>query len=174
MTPEDLVILIDGLAGLPYGGEAVDQRAHALQAARLAAEDGADDELLVAAALHDVGRAKSVREAYPGPHEESGAAFAAEHVSERAAWLIAQHVPAKRYLVATDQAYFDGLSPASVKSLRVQGGPMSDAEVARFAEHPWAGDALRLRRWDDAAKVPGGRELPVSAVADAFVQLGQE
>lgn len=173
MTPDDLVALIDGLAGLPYGGEAVDQRAHALQAARLAADEDAD-ELLVATALHDIGRAKSVAQAYPGPHEESGAAFAAANVGERSAWLIGQHVPAKRYLVATDTAYFDGLSPASVKSLRVQGGPMTDAEAAQFAAHPWAEDAVRLRRWDDAAKVPDGPELPVSDVAAAFIRLGHQ
>jgi predicted HD phosphohydrolase len=33
---------------------------------------------------------------------------------------------------------------------------MTDAEAEAFAAHPWARDAVRLRRWDDAAKVPGG------------------
>jgi gamma-butyrobetaine dioxygenase len=84
-------------------------------------------------------------------------------VSERAAWIIAQHVPAKRYLVATDAAYHDQLSPASVASLRQQGGPMDEREVAAFSAHPMAAKAVDLRRWDDAAKDPNG---PVLDMAD--------
>jgi predicted HD phosphohydrolase len=65
------------------------------------------------------------------------------------------HVAAKRYLCATDPSYLDELSPASVLSLGLQGGPYSTAEVERFEESPYAQDAVRLRRYDDAAKVAG-------------------
>ncbi|MGW7750721.1 HD domain-containing protein [Streptomyces violaceusniger] len=160
LTDEELTALVEGLAGLPYGGEAVDQRTHALQTAWLARDAGADDELVVAAALHDIGRARPVRAEHPGlPHEVAGAEFARRRVSERAAWVIAQHVPAKRYLVATDPAYHALLSPASIASLKVQGGPMDEREAAEFAAHPLSADAVALRRWDDAAKDPDGPRL---------------
>jgi predicted HD phosphohydrolase len=163
---EDLARLIDGLAGLPYGGEAVDQRTHALQAGWFAARAGADDELLLAATLHDIGRAETVRAEHPDlPHELAGAEFARAHLGERAAWIIAAHVPAKRFLVATDPAYHGLLSLASVASLMRQGGPMDDDEVARFRAHPNAAEAVQVRRWDDDAKDPDG---PALALADVL------
>jgi predicted HD phosphohydrolase len=162
--------LLDGLAGLPYGGEAVDQLAHARQCAAAAVTAGADDALVVAAALHDIGRARPVMALHPGvPHEEAGARFCEPHLGERVAWLIRAHVPAKRYLVAIELEYFDGLSPASVGSLARQGGPMSAAEVAAFHSMPWAEDAVALRRWDDAAKNPAG-DGPSAAALAALVE----
>ncbi|QRP43510.1 HD domain-containing protein [Amycolatopsis sp. FDAARGOS 1241] len=169
LTREDLAGLVDGLAGLPYGGEPVDQRSHALQAGWFAARHGADDELLLAAVLHDIGRARAVQAEWPElPHELSGAEFARRHLGERAAWIIAQHVPAKRYLVATDTEYHDHLSPASVASLIVQGGPMTAEEVAEFAAHPNADEAVLVRRWDDDAKDPDGPVLETADVLAAY------
>ena len=165
--------LINGLAGLPYGKEVVDERTHALQTGWHAKQAGADDELLLAAVLHDVGRAKPVIAQWPGlSHERSGAEFARRHIGERAAWIIAQHVPAKRYLVATDADYHVHLSPASVASLMRQGGPMSAAEVAAFGAHPNAEEAVMLRRWDDDAKDPRGPVLPLTEVLAAYDRLG--
>lgn len=156
MTDDELRELLRSLAGLPYGGEPVDQLAHALQAAGQAIAEDADDELVVAAMLHDVGRARPVLEAYPGiGHDAAGELFLREELSERVAWLVGRHADAKRYLVTTDPDCFATLSPASVASLEVQGGPMTDAEVQAFRRHPWWEDAVRLRRWDDGAKVPG-------------------
>lgn len=167
LTRDELAALIEGLADLPYGGEAVDQRTHALQAAAHAVEAGADDELVIAAALHDIGRARSVAARHRAmPHEQAGAAFARECLTERIAWVIEQHVPAKRYLVAVDPDYHAGLSAASVRSLRAQGGPMTPGEVAEFDAHPWAPDAIALRRWDDAAKDPSGPVLALDALLD--------
>ncbi|KAA9160257.1 HD domain-containing protein [Amycolatopsis acidicola] len=169
LTVTELGELVDGLAGLPYGGEAVDQRTHALQAGWFAAEAEADDELLLAAVLHDVGRAESVRTEYPGlPHELAGAEFARKHLSESAAWIIAQHVPAKRFLVATDAGYGSLLSPASVASLKKQGGPMSTVEAEEFRGHPRWEDAVRVRRWDDAAKDPDGPVLTTEDVLTVY------
>jgi predicted HD phosphohydrolase len=169
LTSDELAELIEGLAGLPYGGEAVDQRVHALQCAGHAVAARSDDELVLAAALHDIGRAGQVRAEFPGlPHEQAGAAFARDRVSEGVAWLIAQHVPAKRYLVAVDKAYFAQLSPASVHSLDRQGGPMSAAEAQEFGSHPRAEAALALRRWDEAAKNPEDSGLPLSELLRIF------
>jgi predicted HD phosphohydrolase len=169
LTRAELAALIDDLADLPYGGEAVDQRTHALQTAAHAVTAVADDELVLAAALHDIGRARSVAARHRGmPHELAGAAFARDHLTERAAWAIEHHVAAKRYLVAVDPAYHATLSPASVRSLRVQGGPMTPEEVAEFDAHPWSQDAVALRRWDDAAKDPAGPVLPLDDLLDRY------
>jgi predicted HD phosphohydrolase len=169
LTSDELAELIEGLAGLPYGGEAVDQRRHALQCAGQAVAAGSDDELVLAAALHDIGRAEPVRAEFPGlPHELAGEAFARDRVGEGVAWLIGQHVPAKRYLVAVDEAYFGQLSPASVRSLERQGGPMDTAEVERFRSHPRAEDAAALRRWDEAAKDAEDPGLPMAELLRVF------
>jgi gamma-butyrobetaine dioxygenase len=168
LSGAELAELVDGLAGLPYGGEAVDQRTHALQTGWFAACAGADDELLLAAVLHDIGRAKPVRAAYPGlPHEHAGAEFARHRLSERIAWVISAHVPAKRYLVATDRDYAALLSPASVASLRRQGGPMAEPELADFRAQPLAEQAVLVRRWDDSAKDPDGPTLALAEVLAA-------
>jgi predicted HD phosphohydrolase len=169
LSSDELAELMDGLATLPYGGEAVDQRRHALQCAGHAVAAGADDELVLAAALHDIGYSELVRAEFRGlPHEEAGAAFVRDRVGARVAWLISQHVPAKRYLVAVDEAYLGQLSPASVRSLERQGGPMSEAEVAEFGSHPQAEDAVALRRWDEAAKDPGQEGLPLTELLRVF------
>jgi gamma-butyrobetaine dioxygenase len=65
------------------------------------------------------------------------------------------HVAAKRYLCATKGGYFERLSPGSVRSLELQGGPMREAECEAFRAGPYYRDAVRLRAWDEAAKVPG-------------------
>ncbi|MFC4011987.1 HD domain-containing protein [Nonomuraea purpurea] len=172
LSRDELVDLFEGLAGLPYGGEVVDQRTHALQTAAQAVAAGADDEIVLAAAFHDVGRARPVAERHRGmPHELAGAAYARDHLTARSAWAIEQHVAAKRYLVAVDPAYHDTLSPVSVRSLRVQGGPMSREEVATFESHPWSGDAISLRRWDDLAKDPQGPVLPMDDLIAAYERV---
>ena len=151
---EALMDILATSAGSFDADEPVDNLAHALQCAGLALADGADDELVVAALFHDIGYHARLKRRWPDlPHEEAGARFAAEVFGERVAWLIAQHVPAKRYLVATDPEYSKSLSPASRRSLKKQGGPMTAKEVAAFESQPWAADAARLRRWDDRAKM---------------------
>ncbi|GLY75712.1 hypothetical protein [Actinoallomurus iriomotensis] len=82
--------------------------------------------------------------------------------------------PAKRYLVAVDPDYDAGLSPVSVRSLRAQGGPMTPGEVAEFGVHPWATDAIALRRWDDAAKDPYGPVLPLDDLLDRYDRLSDD
>jgi predicted HD phosphohydrolase len=97
MTDEELRALLEGLAGLPYGGEPVDQLSHALQAAGQALADGADDELVLAALLHDAGRAREVEAAHPGlGHEVAGRLFVEGLLGERAGRLVGQHAEAKR------------------------------------------------------------------------------
>lgn len=156
MTPATVCELLGRLGALPPGGEPVDQLSHAMQTAGQAIAADADDALVVAAALHDVARLPEVAAAHPGlPHETAAARFCAPMLGDRVAWLVGAHVLAKRVLVARDAAYTDALSAVSTRSLAVQGGAAGAAALACFATHPWAQDALALRRWDDLAKVPG-------------------
>ena len=162
--PADAVELIAGLfathgAG-EYLGEPVTQASHMLQAARLAELDGASDALVAAALLHDIGHftaAVSGRDLMRGTdnrHSDAGADWLGQWFGPEVTEPVRLHVAAKRYLCAVEPGYAATLSPASVYTLGVQGGPMRGAEFADFAASPYAQAACRLRRWDDAAKDP--------------------
>ena len=131
--------------------EAVDELDHALQSAARAVDDGADDELMLAAALHDIAHSPLFEATAAERHDQAAREWLTPRFGERVGWLAAQHVAAKRYLVATDPAYGAALTPTSLTSLRAQGG--AEVEPALVA-HGWWPDALRLRRYDDAAKDP--------------------
>jgi predicted HD phosphohydrolase len=159
-TVDEIVAACASMTGLPYDGEPVDQLEHALQCAALAHANAPDDDGFIAAALlHDIARAPAVAGIpYDGPREHHGEAAArwlTPRVGGRVAWLAEQHVPAKRYLVATDPAYANGLTEVSARTLIAQGGPMSDDEVAAFEGQPDWELAVELRRIDDRGKVPG-------------------
>ncbi len=162
-TVEEIIGACRSMAGLPYDGEPVDQLEHALQCASLARrEHGDDTEFVVACLLHDIARAPAVAGIpYDGPrehHGEAGARWLVPRVGARVAWLAEQHVPAKRYIVATDRAYRAKLSEVSRRTLIAQGGPMDDAEITAFRANPDWQQAVALRRIDDLGKEPG---LPV-------------
>jgi phosphonate degradation associated HDIG domain protein len=158
---DEILGLLAGPGERAYLGEPVSQAEHALQAAWLAERDGAPDALIVSALLHDVGHlllgpsGDVADEGIDSRHEEAGAAWLARHFGPEVAEPARLHVEAKRYLCATDPGYLAGLSAASLRSLGLQGGPMTPAEIERFERHPGHEGAVRLRRWDDAAKVPG-------------------
>lgn len=146
----------------PYeGGESVSQLAHGLQAAACAARAGAQPGLVGAALLHDIGHLidgkgeQAAVEGYDARHEDGGADHLARWFGDEVTQPIRLHVAAKRYLCATKAGYFDRLSPASVRSLALQGGPMSPAEVASFEAGDFWRDAVRLRVWDEEAKIVG-------------------
>jgi phosphonate degradation associated HDIG domain protein len=144
-----------------YGGEAVTQLEHALQAAAFAEREGATPELISAALLHDVGHLlHDLPEDAPDQgiddrHETLAAAWLAQRFQPAVVAPVAMHVAAKRYLCAVDSGYLGRLSQPSVQSLAMQGGPMTADEIGRFESRPHFQDAVRLRRWDDAAKVVG-------------------
>ncbi len=148
-----------------YFGESVSQSEHALQSAYAAEAEGACDALIVAALLHDVGHLL-----HGGPedladqgiddrHEVIGQAWLSRHFGPEVSEPVRLHVPAKRYLCRVDAAYQAKLSPASVLSLQLQGGAMTPEEARDFEANPFADDAVRLRRWDDFAKIVG-MEVP--------------
>jgi predicted HD phosphohydrolase len=158
-TVAEILDACRSMAGLPYDGEPVDQLEHSLQCARLARRSGGDSELVVAALLHDIARAPAVAGIpYDGPREHHGQAAARwlePRVGPRIAWLAEAHVPAKRYLVATDPSYRARLSEVSLRTLAAQGGAMSEAEIAAFRAVPEWREAVELRLFDDQGKVPG-------------------
>ena len=144
-----------------YGGEAVSQREHALQAAALARREGAGAALITAALLHDVGHLlHNLPEDAPDrgvddTHEALAARWLSRWFGPEVIEPVRLHVDAKRYLCAVEPGYLQRLSEPSVVSLRLQGGPMSAEEVRRFEQEPGFRAAVAVRRWDDVAKVPG-------------------
>lgn len=174
-TRDRLLAALRATADLPYGGEAVDQLAHALQCGTLAVRAGARPAVVAAALLHDIGRSPAVAEELPGaPHERAGAAFCTRLLGHEVGWLVGAHVLAKRALVTLDPGYASLLSPVSVRSLREQGGPAAAGEVERFLRHPLAEEAMHVRRWDDEAKVPGAPTLALDELVDMSVTAGKE
>lgn len=165
---EKLMAALWEVENLPYDGEEVDQLQHALQCAALARAAGHGPEVVAAALLHDVGRSPVVlgdlanAGVEKSEHGYLAGVWLRPLVGERVAWLAEQHVPAKRYLVATDPAYERGLSETSRLTLGRQGGPMSPQEVAAFEEHPGWRDAAALRRWDDRSKNPDAEVPPLA------------
>ncbi|MCU0310171.1 MAG: HD domain-containing protein [Acidimicrobiales bacterium] len=157
--------------------EEVSQLDHALQCAALARRAGASDDLVAAALLHDVGHLLALAEDRPfragvdDHHETAGAAWLTPLFPSSVTGPIAAHVRAKRHLAATDPDYLAALSPASTRSLEVQGGPLSAAEAAAFAAGAVAADAVALRRWDDLGKVDGLEVAPLAAHVDLLTRL---
>jgi predicted HD phosphohydrolase len=135
-------------------GEAVDQLAHGLQCAyELLLSHPDDDELQIAGLVHDIGH-----QLVPGDDAGHGVAAAEavrELLGDRVATLVELHVPAKRYLVATDPAYRSLLSSVSVRTLGNQGGTMTVDEAADLRRRDGWEDGVALRRADDRAKTPG-------------------
>ena len=169
MSPVDAIAELFASEGAAdYLGEPVTVAAHLLQAGARADAAGAPPALVAAALLHDVGHLRGA-DAEVDAVELSGRQLMAgadnNHGDRGAVWLahwfpapvtdpVRLHVAAKRYLCATEPSYFGQLSEASVYTLAVQGGPMTDAEAREFEREPHAADAVAVRRWDDLAKDP--------------------
>lgn len=167
---ESNVSITDGLLGLlteqganQYGAEAVSQLEHAIQCAWQAEQETGDPALIAAALLHDVGHMlhqfgdDAAGRGIDDHHEVLGYKLLRKFFDDPVCLPVKLHVDAKRYLCAVEDGYFESLSFASVRSLEMQGGPFSAAEAKDFIEIPFARDAVKLRRWDEGAKVA---ELP--------------
>jgi phosphonate degradation associated HDIG domain protein len=158
---DEVVELFARRGGEAYFGEPVSQLEHALQTAFQAEQEGAPDDLIAAALLHDVGHLLSklpedvADRGVDGRHERIGAKWLSRHFPAPVTEPIRLHVAAKRYLCSVDGEYKRRLSAASIQSLALQGGPMSDDEVREFEASPYARESVRLRRWDDLAKIVG-------------------
>ena len=157
---QELLDIFVGRATRRYGLSSVNQLQHALQAAAHAETDGAPPATVLASLLHDVGH--MIHELGEDPaargvddvHEELGAKWLAERFGPDVSEPVRLHVAAKRYLCTVESDYFGKLSPDSVRSLKLQGGLMSADELESFRGNPHHAEAVRLRRYDEAAKDP--------------------
>lgn len=160
---DELLEIFAGRATRRYGLSNINQLQHALQSAQLAEQAGGSAALITAALLHDVGH--MIHDLGEDPasggiddrHELLGADWLAARFGPDVSEPVRLHVAAKRYLVATEADYAGRLSDDSVRSLQLQGGPMSAPEAAAFRGGPWAEAAVQLRRFDEGAKDPQAR-----------------
>ena len=159
----DIIALFEKRASTQYGREAVSQMEHALQCAHLAELAGETDETIVAALLHDVGHliaAENVGVADDAQerddlHQYIALPFLRGVLPDAVLEPIRLHVDAKRYLCGAEASYWASLSDASKHSLTLQGGAFTESELGTFMAQPFAEEAVRLRRYDDFAKVAG-------------------
>lgn len=156
-----LADIFDRRGGEEYLGESVTMAEHMLQGAYLAEQKGEREEIIVATLLHDIGHFTSefgtfsMADTHDKHHEEAGAQVLERFFPDIVTDCVRHHVAAKRYICATDPAYFAELSEASIHSLKLQGGPMSAAEVEAFETLANAREIVRVRHYDDAGKVAG-------------------
>lgn len=168
MTREKAVHVADAIiqlykqhGGSEYAGEKVSQLEHMVQAAQLAELGGYDEEVILAAFLHDIGH---IAEEATGEnemdefgikdHEALGAEYLSEHgFSSKISKLVASHVQAKRYLTRREPDYFNQLSEASKRTLEFQGGMMSIEEASVFEKDPLFSEIVLMRKWDEQAKI---------------------
>ena len=161
MVIEDLIKLYEVKGDREYDGEGISQLEHALQSAQLAQQAGAAPALVCAALLHDVGHLLNDKGETPtlrgvdDLHQYAALPFLRPYFPEAVLGPIRLHVDAKRYLCATRPEYYDQLSADSKRSLKLQGGVFAPAEAERFIGQPYAADAVKVRLWDDSAKVRG-------------------
>ena len=170
---EVISALFERSDSISYGDGQVSMCAHMLQSGLLAKEAEASPRLTAAALLHDVGHfgtdfpmdfgddrhtlMQAMRK--DRRHQEAGANLLGPFFGPEVAEPIRLHVSAKRYLCAVDPGYESCLSATTRHTLGLQGGPMSEAEVAEFESRPFADEAIQVRRWDDLAMV-AARQTP--------------
>ena len=143
-----------------YLGEPVTMGQHMFQGATMAEKSREPDEIIIGTLLHDIGHFTSefgtfsMEDTEDRYHEDAGAAVLEQFFPKVITDCSRHHVAAKRYLCATDPEYFQKLSTASVHSLNLQGGPMSEAEIKNFERNPNLKKILKVRLYDDAGKIP--------------------
>ena len=168
LTIDDIGTLFARRGGEQYTGEPVTQLEHALQSAWLAEQAGADDELVTAALLHDLGHLLADHGATPtlrgidDLHQYIALPFLRPLFGARLLDAIGRHVDAKRYLCAVRPGYHAALSADSQRSLLLQGGVFDEAQAQAFIAQPHAPEAVSLRLWDDAAKAPALATPPLA------------
>lgn len=179
---KQLLSFIDAQGQGDYLGEAVSQVQHSLQCATFAQRSHADDETVIAALLHDVGRFIPENDEMPpmiapdgtyvgnASHEILGEQYLRQlGFSEKICQLVGAHVMAKRYLTAVDKDYYDGLSQSSKMTLDFQGGIFDENQVREAQKDPFLEEKLQVRRWDDLAKDPDMQTPPLSSFEDMMV-----
>lgn len=158
---DEIKSLFETNGGSLYGGELVTQLEHALQAAMMAEDEGASSHLIAAALLHDVGHLlHDLPDDAPDTgiddvHEQLAHKWLSGHFGPEVTEPVRLHVDAKRYLCAVEPEYWASLSPVSQHSLELQGGVFTEDQAREFEQSPYCEPGVRLRRWDDRAKIVG-------------------
>lgn len=169
-----VIDLLERHGNSQYGGESVTQAEHALQSGLIARQRGYPSTLVAACLLHDIGHLlhhlpdDAPDQGIDDFHEELGAGWLSQHFVPETVEPVRLHVAAKRYLCSKEPGYIQGLSGPSIKSLELQGGPMSANEIAEFENNPYFESAIALRRIDEEAKIP---ELCTPAPSDFIAEL---
>lgn len=136
-TADRVLEQLKGLAG-SLAGYKVDRLEHSLQSATRAYRDGAEEEMVVAALLHDIGDLLA-----PHNHSEMAAAVLRPYVSERTYWIVRQHGLFQSYYYAHHM-----------------GGDRNARD--RYIDHPWYQDAVDFcHRWDQSSFDPEYDSLPL-------------
>lgn len=185
VTVDTILEALETAGQVPYGTEPVTELEHALQIADIADEMSGDEELILAALLHDIGRVAVRQDEISDTlvpdhmgktldgargHDEAGADLLKDLFSDRVLAGVRMHVAAKRYLCTVEPKYRDRISGGSETTLRMQGGLMSDAELDAFRATPYSEDAVQIRRWDDMAKTPGKPTRPLEYWRDMMAR----
>ncbi len=162
LTPANIVAFLGDIferrGGEEYLGEPVTMAEHMLQGAHFAESANEPETIIVSSLLHDIGHFTSefgtfsMDDTEDKLHEEAGAMVLEQFFPTLVTDCVRHHVAAKRYLCATRPEYFNRLSEASVHSLYLQGGPMSDGEVSDFEDEPNLVEIIKVRHYDDAGK----------------------
>ena len=169
--------IFERCGGQEYLGEPVTMAEHMLQGATFAERDGQPDHIIVAALLHDIGHFTgefgtfSMEDTHDRFHEHAGEKLLRDFFPAVITDCVNYHVAAKRYLCATDPEYFAKLSPASVHSLNLQGGPMTTGEVAEFKQNPHLEAIIQVRLYDDMGKVAGMKTPSYAHFAPRVAQV---
>jgi len=179
LTLPEVVSLLERRGQNQYGMEAINQLEHALQCAHLAEQSGETPETVVASLLHDLGHLlaaerEGVKENNTDQddlHQYMALPFLRGLFTDAVLEPIRLHVDAKRYLCLIDPTYWASLSAASKHSLEQQGGVFNEAEGQAFMLQPFAAEAVRLRRYDDLAKVPAKAVPGLDHYAESLRQV---
>jgi phosphonate degradation associated HDIG domain protein len=179
-TPLEQIHAAFSKRGQETYGEGVNQLDHGLQCAHFARRDGASTAQVVAALLHDIGHlihdfpSDIADQGIDTQHESLGSVWLSQFFGPQVTEPVLLHVAAKRYLATAEKGYFETLSEASLLSLRLQGGPMSDQEVKAFEANPYFKEAVALRRWDEEGKIVGFKGPALSDFDAAITSLARK
>lgn len=173
---QQVLELFEKWGAYDYIGEEVTQTEHMIQSAMLAESEGATEEEILGALFHDVGHLVTIQniENQMGSlgqmgHENIGAHYLKQlGFSDTVCKLVCSHVGTKRYLVAKDKNYYHELSEASKQTLEYQGGPMNEDEMIEYEKDPLLSSYLKIRSWDDRAKIP---DLPIKKISDYMTMM---
>lgn len=130
-TLPDRILSALGALSHSLGGYKVTRLEHSLQTATRAMRDGADEELIVAALIHDVGD-----DLAPHNHAEVASGILRPYVRSQVTWIVEQHGLFQSYYYAHHY-----------------GGNRDGRE--RYREHKWFGDCANFcANWDQCSFDP--------------------